>query len=186
MSKGRTLQLASHDVSVAFFHAWLERGVWVKTPKDLRSSKAFQESVREMDTTYEWTQLYPTVLPDPLHWQAHRQDRPSILWCFCTSACSNTRYVRSHTEGQRTLCSSVSQRGLHQSSTILLLLRQSPADRCTHTQKNQTDQTRQNIRTDGDGGVVVLVLVYSQMRLCVRSECVRMRLHYTWPQIPRI
>ena len=27
MSKGRTRQLASHDVSVAFFHAWLERGV---------------------------------------------------------------------------------------------------------------------------------------------------------------
>ena len=24
MSKGRTRQLASHDVSVAFFHAWLE------------------------------------------------------------------------------------------------------------------------------------------------------------------
>ena len=36
MSKGRTRQLASHDVSVAFFHAWLERGVWVKPPKDLR------------------------------------------------------------------------------------------------------------------------------------------------------
>ena len=27
MSRGRTRQLASHDVSVAFFHAWLERGV---------------------------------------------------------------------------------------------------------------------------------------------------------------
>ena len=38
MSKGRTRQLASHDVSVAFFHAWLERGVWVKPPKDLRLS----------------------------------------------------------------------------------------------------------------------------------------------------
>ena len=36
MSKGRTRQLASHEVSVAFFHAWLERGVWVKLPKDLR------------------------------------------------------------------------------------------------------------------------------------------------------
>ena len=62
VSKGRTRQLASHDVSVAFFHAWLERGVWVKPPKDLRlndnwlwcvvkalfgtreSSKAFQGS----------------------------------------------------------------------------------------------------------------------------------------------
>ena len=38
MSKGRTRQLASHDVSVAFFHAWLERSVWVKPPKDLRLS----------------------------------------------------------------------------------------------------------------------------------------------------
>ena len=38
MSKGRTRQLASHDVSVAFFHAWLERGVWVKPPKNLRLS----------------------------------------------------------------------------------------------------------------------------------------------------
>ena len=27
MSKGRTRLLASHDVSVAFFHAWLKRGV---------------------------------------------------------------------------------------------------------------------------------------------------------------
>ena len=35
MSKGRTRQLAPHEVSVAFFHAWLERGVWVKPPKDL-------------------------------------------------------------------------------------------------------------------------------------------------------
>ena len=75
VSKGRTRQLASHDVSVAFFHAWLERGVWVKPPKDLRlsddrhwyvvkalcgmreSSKAFQEVVREMYTTYGWTLL---------------------------------------------------------------------------------------------------------------------------------
>ena len=75
MSKGRTRQLASHDVSVAFFHAWLERGVWVKPPKDLRlsddwlwhvvkalygmreSTKAFQEVVREMYTTYGWTLL---------------------------------------------------------------------------------------------------------------------------------
>ena len=75
MSKGRTRQLASHDVSVAFFHTWLERGVWVKPPKDLRlsddwlwyvvkalygmkeSNKAFQEVVREMYTTYEWTLL---------------------------------------------------------------------------------------------------------------------------------
>ena len=38
MSKGRTRQLASHDVSVVFFHAWLERGVWVKPPKELRLS----------------------------------------------------------------------------------------------------------------------------------------------------
>ena len=36
MSQGRTRQLASHDVSVAFFHAWLEKGVWVKPPKDLK------------------------------------------------------------------------------------------------------------------------------------------------------
>ena len=75
MSKGRTRQLASHDVSVAFFHAWLERGVWVKPPKDLsliddwlwhvvkalygmrESSKAFHKEVREMYTTYEWTLL---------------------------------------------------------------------------------------------------------------------------------
>ena len=75
MSKGRALQLSSHDVLVAFFHAWLERGVWVKPPKDLRfgddwlwcvvkalygmreSSKAFQEVVREMQTSYEWTLL---------------------------------------------------------------------------------------------------------------------------------
>ena len=75
MSKGRTRQLASHDVSVAFFRAWLERGVWVKPPKVLRlsgdwlwyvvralhgireSSKAFQEVVREMYTTYGWTLL---------------------------------------------------------------------------------------------------------------------------------
>ena len=75
MSKGRARQLASHDVSFAFVHAWLERGVWVKPPKDLRlsddwiwyvvkalfgvreSSKAFQEVVREMYTTYEWTLL---------------------------------------------------------------------------------------------------------------------------------
>ena len=75
MSKGRTRQLASHDVSVAVFHAWLERGVWVKPPKNLRlngdwlwyvvkalygmreSSKAFQEVVREMCTTYGSTLL---------------------------------------------------------------------------------------------------------------------------------
>ena len=75
MSKDRTRQLASHDVSIAFFHAWLERGVWVKPPKDLRqsddwlwcvvkalhgmreSSKAFQEVVRETSTTYGWTLL---------------------------------------------------------------------------------------------------------------------------------
>ena len=75
MSKERTRQLASYDMSVAFFHAWLERGVWVKPPKDLRlsddwlwyvvkalcgmreSSKAFQEVVREMYTTYEWALL---------------------------------------------------------------------------------------------------------------------------------
>ena len=75
MSKGRTRQLASHDVSVAFFHTWLERGVWVKPPKDLRlsddwlwyvvkalygmkeSNKAFQGVVREMYITYEWTLL---------------------------------------------------------------------------------------------------------------------------------
>ena len=36
MLKGRTRQLASHDVSVAFFHAWLKRGAWVKPLKDLR------------------------------------------------------------------------------------------------------------------------------------------------------
>ena len=75
MSRGRTRQLASHDVSAAFFHAWLERGVWEKPPKDLRlsddwhvvkalhgmreSSKAFQEVVREMNTTYGWA--LPTV-----------------------------------------------------------------------------------------------------------------------------
>ena len=75
MSKGRTRQLASHDVSVAFFHAWLGERRVGKTPKDLRlnddwlwyvvkalygmreSSKAFQEVVREMYTTYGWTLL---------------------------------------------------------------------------------------------------------------------------------
>ena len=74
-SKGRTRQLASHGVSVAFFHAWLERGVWVESPKDLRlsddwlwyvvkalygmreSSKAFQEVVGEMYTTYDCGRL---------------------------------------------------------------------------------------------------------------------------------
>ena len=80
MSKGRARQLASHDVSVAFFHAWLERGVWVKPPKDVRfgddwlwyvvkalhgmreSSKDFQEVVREMYTTYEWTRQCHALL----------------------------------------------------------------------------------------------------------------------------
>ena len=75
MSKGRTRQLASHDVSVAFIHAWLERGVWVKSKKDLRlsddwlwyvvkalygmreSSNPFPEVVRDLYTTYEWTLL---------------------------------------------------------------------------------------------------------------------------------
>ena len=38
MSKGRTRQVASHDVSVAFFHVCFEGGVWVKPPKDLRLS----------------------------------------------------------------------------------------------------------------------------------------------------
>ena len=92
MSKGRTRQLASHDVSVAFFHAWLERGVWVKPPKDLRlnddwlwyvvkalygmreSSKAFQEVVREMYTTYKGgpcCRLYHALLTavDSTPWQ---------------------------------------------------------------------------------------------------------------------
>ena len=36
VSKSRTRQFSSHDVSVAFFHAWLEQGVWVKPPKELR------------------------------------------------------------------------------------------------------------------------------------------------------
>ena len=75
VSKGRTRQFASHDVSVAFFHAWLEQGVWVKPPKELRlgdnwlwyvvkalygmreSSKAFQDVVRNMYLEYEWTLL---------------------------------------------------------------------------------------------------------------------------------
>ena len=70
-----SMQPVSSVISVAFFHAWLERGVWVKPPKDLglsddwlwyvvkalcgmsESSKAFQEVVREMYTTYEWTLL---------------------------------------------------------------------------------------------------------------------------------
>ena len=38
VSKSRTRQLASHDASVAFFHARPERGVWVKPPKKLRLS----------------------------------------------------------------------------------------------------------------------------------------------------
>ena len=75
VSKGRTRQFASHDVSVAFFHAWLEQGVWVKPPRELRlgddwlwyvvkalcgmreSSKAFQDVVRNMYLEYEWTML---------------------------------------------------------------------------------------------------------------------------------
>ena len=36
VSKSRTRQFASHDVSVAFFHAWLEQSVWVRLPKELR------------------------------------------------------------------------------------------------------------------------------------------------------
>ena len=77
VSKSRTRQLASHDVSVAFFHAWLERGVWYSpSPKELRlsddwlwhvvkalwgmreSSKAFQDVVRDMYVAYEWTLLH--------------------------------------------------------------------------------------------------------------------------------
>ena len=75
MSKGCARQLASHDLLVAFFHAWLERGVWVKPPRELRltddwlwcavkalygmreSSKAFQEVVRDMYITHEWILL---------------------------------------------------------------------------------------------------------------------------------
>ena len=34
MSKCRTRQLESRDTLSAFFHAWLEKGVWVKPPKD--------------------------------------------------------------------------------------------------------------------------------------------------------
>ena len=36
VSMSRTRQFASHDVSVAFFHAWLEQSVWVRHPKELR------------------------------------------------------------------------------------------------------------------------------------------------------
>ena len=36
MSKCRSRQLGSCDTLSAFFHAWLERGVWEKPPKDLR------------------------------------------------------------------------------------------------------------------------------------------------------
>ena len=75
MSKRRTRQLASHNVSVAFFHAWLKRGVWVKPPTELRlsddwlchmvkalygmreSSRAFQDVVRDMYVAFEWTLL---------------------------------------------------------------------------------------------------------------------------------
>ena len=75
VSKSRTRQFSSHDVSVAFFHAWLEQGVWVKPPKELRlgddwlwyvvkalygmreSSKAFQDVVRGMYLENEWTLL---------------------------------------------------------------------------------------------------------------------------------
>ena len=38
MSKCRTRQLESCNTLSAFFHAWLERGVWVKPPKDPRLS----------------------------------------------------------------------------------------------------------------------------------------------------
>ena len=107
VSKGRTRQLASHDVSVTFFRAWLERGVWVKPPKDLRlsddclwyvvkalygmreSSKALQEVVREMYTTYEWTllQTVPCLaksgrLDSSAGWQGddfHTEGEPSAL-----------------------------------------------------------------------------------------------------------
>ena len=37
MPKSCTRQLASRDVSVAFFHAWLGRGVWVKPTKELKA-----------------------------------------------------------------------------------------------------------------------------------------------------
>ena len=75
VSKSRTRQFASHDVSVAFFHAWLEQSVWVRHPKELRlgddwlwhvvkaqngmreSSRAFQDVVCNMYLGYEWTLL---------------------------------------------------------------------------------------------------------------------------------
>ena len=38
MSKGRTHELVSHDVSAASFRAWLERDARVKPPKDFRLS----------------------------------------------------------------------------------------------------------------------------------------------------
>ena len=38
MSKGRTRQLVSYDVSAVSFRAWLERDVRVKPPKDFRLS----------------------------------------------------------------------------------------------------------------------------------------------------
>ena len=88
-------------MSVSYFH----RGVWVKLPKDLRlnddwlwfvvkafygmreSSKAFQEVVREMYTTFRWTLLqtvpcfaYCGRLDSLAGWHGddfHTEDEPS-------------------------------------------------------------------------------------------------------------
>ena len=94
-------------MSVAFFHAWLEGGVWVKPPQDLRlnddwlwyvvkafygmreSSKAIQEVVREMYTTYGWTLLQTVTclvfcgrLDSLAGWHGddfHTEDEPSAV-----------------------------------------------------------------------------------------------------------
>ena len=73
-SRGRGRQLASHDISVAFFHAALEQPVWAEPPKELgledwlwyvekalygmrESSKAFQTEVNKMFVEAGWSML---------------------------------------------------------------------------------------------------------------------------------
>ena len=75
VSKSRTRQFASDDVSVAFFHAWLKQGVGVKPRRSSgwattgfwfvvkalygmrESSKAFQDVARGMHFENEWILL---------------------------------------------------------------------------------------------------------------------------------
>ena len=73
-SRGTRRQIGIHDISVAFFHAWLAEGVWVKPPPEMdcegwlwwvvkalygmrESSKAFQDLVTAMFEQWAWTVL---------------------------------------------------------------------------------------------------------------------------------